>query len=318
MSTLYYEQLALSWNPESKNERLFRLIATIVVFVMFAVGVGMSYVDVPKERRETRTVIPPRIASFMLDKKKKAPPKIEKPKPKPKPKPVEKPVVPKSLKKPSELEKPLTVSQQKARDKAAESGLLALSNELSDLMDTSDLTKQVSATGISTSASTRVAATQNSALLTDSVNKGSNGVNANEYATVVAKSSLSSREITQVRQALVAESSSAGRPGGDGRKKGAGGGRAEEDITIVFDQNKSKLYSMYERERRKNPGLKGKIVLEITIAASGKVTAVKILSSELNSPELESRLISRIKLINFGHQNVESVTVTYPIEFLPS
>ena len=78
------------------------------------------------------------------------------------------------------------------------------------------------------------------------------------------------------------------------------------------------MYSIYNRARRTNPSLKGKIVLEITILPSGKVSNVKIVSSELNDKKLESRLVSRIKLFNFGARDVKAVTVTYPIEFLPS
>ena len=85
-----------------------------------------------------------------------------------------------------------------------------------------------------------------------------------------------------------------------------------------MDLNKSKLHSLYRRARRHNPGLKGKIVLEITILASGKVSVVTIKSSELNDPALESRLIARVKQFDFGVQNLKTVTVTFPVEFLPS
>ncbi|MCK4708418.1 MAG: energy transducer TonB, partial [Gammaproteobacteria bacterium] len=94
--------------------------------------------------------------------------------------------------------------------------------------------------------------------------------------------------------------------------------RAEEGITIVFDQHKSQLYTIYNRARRKNPGLKGKIVLEITVAPSGKVTKIRVISNQLNDSKLETRLVKRIKQFNFGAQLVEEITVTYPIEFLPS
>jgi len=81
---------------------------------------------------------------------------------------------------------------------------------------------------------------------------------------------------------------------------------------------KSKLYSLYNRARRKNPDLEGKIILEITIAASGKVTKVHIVSSELDDKNLEASIVKRIRAFNFGAQKVEAVTVTYPIDFLPS
>lgn len=86
----------------------------------------------------------------------------------------------------------------------------------------------------------------------------------------------------------------------------------------MFDRNKGILYKLYNHARRKNPGLKGKIVLRLTIAPSGKVNSIEIVSSELNDPKLETRLVRRIRNFDFGAKNVESMSVTYPIEFLPS
>ncbi|VAW87997.1 hypothetical protein MNBD_GAMMA17-1199, partial [hydrothermal vent metagenome] len=80
----------------------------------------------------------------------------------------------------------------------------------------------------------------------------------------------------------------------------------------------SKLFSIYNRERRTDPGLKGTIVLEIVIAPSGEVVEVRIVSSELNNSKLERRILSRIKQFNFGEKDVGTVTVSYPIEFIPS
>ena len=309
MTTAYYNHLALGWSPESKSDRQFNLMAAIAVVIMLTVGLVLSSINLPKEERQVRAAVPERIAKFIMEREK------PKPKPKqPKPQPVKPPSVKKMQKKPSELKKPVTKAQKKAREKAADSGLLALSNELADLMDTSDVSRQMGGS-VNTRAGAAKVASQDTSLLSDNVAKGSGGVSSDKYATTVARSNLSQREITQVKQSLLASDTKGGSSSGS---RSGGGYRAEEDVTIVFDQNKSVLYSLYERERRKNPGLKGKIVLEITIAPSGKVTAVKVVSSELNSPRLESRLVSRIKTFNFGEQPVKSITVTYPIEFLPS
>ena len=99
------------------------------------------------------------------------------------------------------------------------------------------------------------------------------------------------------------------------RKSGV---RSEESVTLVFDRNKSKLFALYNRARRKNPNLQGKVILELTIAPTGKVTKIIVVTSELNDKSLESRLLKRIKQFDFGAQAVEQVTVTYPVEFLPS
>ena len=63
--------------------------------------------------------------------------------------------------------------------------------------------------------------------------------------------------------------------------------------------------------------MSGKVVFEITIDPSGGVTNVKIVSSELNSPPLEKRLITLFKTFNFGAKEVETMVVTFPVDFLP-
>jgi len=317
VSPVYYEQLALDWSPESKSNKQFNLIALLIVMVMMLSGIIMSSIPVPQETREARRVVPERIANFIIEKKKPEPKKIV-PKPKPKPKPVPRPV-PKIKKVPKEkAQKPLTKSQKKAREKAAESGLLALGKELSDLMDTSDINTMVGGDIKSSSVSAATAASQNRALLIADASKGSSGINEAEYTAAVGQSQLSQREITQVKQSLLSPDALSKSSGSQANSSRSGGLRAEEDISIVFDQNKSKLYSIYNRARRTNPGLKGRIVLEITISPSGKVTNIKVVSSELGDAKLESRLVNRIKLFDFGAKKVDQVIVTYPIEFLPS
>ena len=313
MSSISYQQLALDWSPDNRSNRQFNLIAVIVVLVLMLAAVVVSSITVPEQKRETRNVVPERIAKFIIEKKKPEP-KIVKPKPKPKPKLKPKPEVKKPAKEKSK--KPLTKIQKKAREKAAESGLLALSNELSDLMDTSDVSSMVGGNVKKGAASP--AASQNKAILMAGASKGSSGVDAEQYTTTLAKTQLSQREITQVKQSLIATDVKSSATASSKGKPRAAGVRAEEDITIVFDQNKSKLYSIYNRARRSNPNLKGKIILEITIAPSGKVVNISMVSSGLNDPKLESRLIKRIKQFDFGAQKVEQIVVTYPIEFLPS
>ena len=311
MTAVTYHDLALEWNPRRSGDSSFNLLAISVLAILLIIGFLFSSIEVPREERTIR-VVPERIAQFITEKEKPKPivkPEPEKPKPKPKP-------VIKKIPEKTET-KPLTKSQEKAREKAADSGLLALSNDLVDLMDTSAVSAMVSGKVKNASSATKEASTVNKQLLMADAGKGSGGVDSGQYTSISSKTNLSSREITKVKESLLV---------GDAKKadqskaKSARSGnvRAEEEITIVFDQNKSKLYSIYNRARRSNPGLKGKIVLEITIEPNGKVSEVRVISSELNDKNLESSLLSRIKLFNFGEGNVKAVTVTYPIEFLPS
>ena len=59
-------------------------------------------------------------------------------------------------------------------------------------------------------------------------------------------------------------------------------------------------------------------MLKLTIEPSGQVTVCEIVSSELGSPGLERKIVQRVKLFNFGAAEVQTVTVTYPIEFFPA
>lgn len=102
--------------------------------------------------------------------------------------------------------------------------------------------------------------------------------------------------------------------GGDTRTKG----RSIEEIQLIMDRNKGGLYAIYNRALRRNPALQGKVVLKLTIAPSGAVTGCEIVSSELRDPELERKVIARVKLINFGAKDVPSITINYPIYFAPA
>jgi TonB family protein len=116
-----------------------------------------------------------------------------------------------------------------------------------------------------------------------------------------------------VTSSIPSRSSSSKRTGG-----GRSAGRGEEEIERVFQKNKGAIFSLYNRALRKDPSLQGKVVLELTIAPSGKVVKCRIVSSELNDPALERKLVTRVKLFRFAAKDVAQVTVSYPIDFLPS
>jgi len=311
MTAMTYHDLALEWHPRRSGDKSFTVLALSVLAGFLALALLISSMELPHEERTVR-VVPERIAQFILEQEKPKP--IVKPEPE-KPKPILKPVIKKI---PEKTEtKPLTKSQQQAREKAADSGLLALSNDLVDLMDTSAVNSMLSGKVSAAGNASQQASSVNKNLLMAETGKGGVSVDGGKYTAIASKTALGTREITQVKASLVTGESTKTDASKTGRST-SGSIRADEEITIVFDQNKSKLYSLYSRARRANPGLKGKIVLQITIEPTGKVSQVKILSSELNDTNLESSLISRIKLFDFGARSVQPVTVTYPIEFLPS
>ena len=94
--------------------------------------------------------------------------------------------------------------------------------------------------------------------------------------------------------------------------------RSREEIEMVFDQNKGAIYALYSRALRKNPALRSKLVLRLTIAPNGTVTMCEVVSSELNDEELERKLVQRVKLFRFEAKDVEPITTTKPIDFFPA
>ena len=96
-------------------------------------------------------------------------------------------------------------------------------------------------------------------------------------------------------------------------------GRTDEEIQIVFDRYKAALYRIYNRALRKDPTLRGKILLRISIEPNGAVSLCKVESTDLASPELVAKIVERIKRFNFGpKEDVPKLTILYPIDFLPA
>ena len=94
--------------------------------------------------------------------------------------------------------------------------------------------------------------------------------------------------------------------------------RSREEIELIFDRNKGAIYALYSRALREQPELQGKMVLEFTISPTGEVTMCRVVSSELNDPELEKKIVARVRLFRFEAKDVETITTTKPIDFFPA
>ena len=58
--------------------------------------------------------------------------------------------------------------------------------------------------------------------------------------------------------------------------------------------------------------------MKLNIAPGGNVVDHRIESSELRTPELEAKLLARIRQFDFGAKDVDVMIVTWPVDFLPS
>ena len=239
-----------------------------------------------------------------------------------------------------------------ARRKAAGIGLLAMSNDLQELHGAPmavQLAPVKQGPGVGTGVGVGVGAGNEAgvpvrAMITSNATNGSGGINTAAYSKNTGGGGLAGRSTTMV--AGVAGGGGGGGYGGGGVRgrdgngtgNGPGGGsggpggggngaiqrggsgkasRSIEDVKLVFERNKGAIYAIYNRMLREEPSLQGKIVLKLTIAPSGAADC-QIVSSELKTPELESKLLARVRTFDFGSKDVEVLIINWPVDFLPS
>ncbi|MEE4312765.1 MAG: AgmX/PglI C-terminal domain-containing protein [candidate division KSB1 bacterium] len=71
--------------------------------------------------------------------------------------------------------------------------------------------------------------------------------------------------------------------------------RRPEDVVRVVQSHKLALQDCYKQVLRDDPTIRGKIIIRFTIDPEGRVIDAEMVSSSLNSPEMEGCIINRIK-----------------------
>ncbi len=314
MSTaICYHSPDLPWTASKEDADRFQRTLVTVSAIILILAIVVPYLPVFEQEKPLEMEVPPRYAKLILERKAPPPPppppprQIEK-KPEPKVKKETKPE--KQPKVVNSKPKPVTEKRAAARKKASRSGLLAFSSEISSLKENAAVASIKKAQTVAGAG--RQAKTER-AILTSSYAHGSKGIKTAHLSRDTGTTQLAGRETTQVKQAI------AGDLQRQPSRKSAGGLplRSDESIQLVFDRNKGKLYSLYNRALRKDSTLKGKVVLRLTILPSGEVSAIEIVSSDLEAPKLERKLKARIRMFDFGAAEVAETTVTYPIDFFP-
>ncbi|HEX2584234.1 MAG TPA: AgmX/PglI C-terminal domain-containing protein [Steroidobacteraceae bacterium] len=293
---MYYRQYDLPWSPKEEVEARFRRVVRNSLIVFAIIGLLIPFLPTPK-RDTAPAALPERVVNLVLEQRKPPPP----------PKPLEKKEEPKPEK---VKEEPKPVDKQVEAKKKAEKAMKVF-DDLKDLRDnTFDKAQQANNL---TNAVTNARSERN--MITSATGATSGGINSAGLSRGYGSGSgpLGGHNTTQV-------TSNIGAGMGPETRKGTGkkGGRDESEVRQILDSNKGAVYALYSRALRDNPDLQGKVVLEINIAPTGEVTGCRIVSSDLKDPELEKKLVARIKLIHFPPRDVDALTVSYPIEFLPS
>lgn len=296
------------WDQWSDDDVRFKRIIKRSLLAFAIIGVLIPWLPVMKPEPLEPVKVPDRIAKMLLD---------NRPAHVPRKKVVEQvpdePVKPEVKKtRPEKVTKKQTVKparkRESVKDKVSKVGLLALSQELADIQAMAPTPAQQVKT-MRRAAQAKTAAPRSaqahsvaktSAGLGEKLNIGSN------------KTKLSDRSLSRVDmpEAVSREIAREGLPNTRAR--------TESEVSLVLARSKSSFDILYNRELRKRPGIKGRVLFEIKIAPSGRVLSCRIIESELASAKLERRLILKIKSLDFGAKDVDTTIINYPLEFSPA
>lgn len=326
----------LPWSISEEDEARFRRILRRVLIACVVFALIMPWLPVPKVDRSKEEEVPPRLAKLLLEREAPPPaPVVRKPEPEaPAAKPQPEATKPEPKKPPvTEARKPEPAKApgeriEAARRKASGVGLLAMKDELADLRGApvaAQLQKDIKpGPGVGSGSGPGVGAGRSAglparSLITSNATGGSGGINTSSLSRDTGGGGLAGRSTTAVQGVMGGEGGGGAGAGGTLRRGASGkASRSIEDIKLVFDRNKGSIYAIYNRALREDPTLQGKVVVKLTIAPSGQVSDCQLVSSELRAPDLERKLLVRIKQFDFGARAVDTMVVTYPIDFLPS
>jgi len=276
-------------------------------------GVVLNGIQLPEIVQKSLVDVSPRLAKLILEKQKVKPP------PKPKAPLPEKEKQAEKKKEPPKPKKKEEVKKESARDVARKSGLIALADELDDLREIFDLGDVALPQQTAGSEAVKIASASD--LLGSSATQSSGGIQTDTLNRNLKTSELAQRQTTNVQSKIDTSNDKLARASTTQKSKSTSrstGKRSADEIERVFQKNKGGIFNIYNRALRKNPLLSGQVVVELTIDPNGKVIRVDILSSELGDEALERKLVLKIKRFKFSKANVAEITVTYPIEFVPS
>jgi hypothetical protein len=325
---------AMPWNL-GESDRRYRRALTTAMLLSLLLGIVIQMVVVPKPVRPAVVHIPERLA-MMVRKEHKKPEPVKKAKgEKKEEKKAEKTQTAKAQEQPTqERLKAAPAEQAAAPKKTVNTGVLAFKEAFKDLIDETQVARLGTEARVINNANQTGQALASRSLV--SMQGGGGGSGNGAYSRNVGSGGIGNAAVGR----------SIGGGGGSGaRIGGAGGGfaqvksgiaasgqkeakpvsaggrpaRTDEEIQLLFDRYKAALYRIYNTELRKDPTLRGKMVLRITIEPGGEVSACGVESCDMKAPEFSAQIVERVRKFNFGPKDgVPKMTILYPIDFLPA
>ncbi|HEY0684829.1 MAG TPA: AgmX/PglI C-terminal domain-containing protein [Steroidobacter sp.] len=320
ISKLPAYKASMPWTRGGEEDKRFRKSAATALLLCLIFALIVPHIPLPTRILKPEAEVPERIVRLLIESRPKPPVQArEQPKPKPQEKPVEqKPTkeAPKLAAKPEkEVPEPAAGEGPKV---AAEQGILAFREKFAGMQQDQALARLGSQAQINNASDSGPV---QRAMLTTNAPGSSGGINLASLSRGVGgtggNGGMANVQVTRVTSGI----GGIGKPGADRPLSGDGVGpsRTDEEIQIVFDRYKASLYRLYNKELRKDPTLRGQMVLHLTIEADGSVSMCALQSSDMNAPELSAQVVDRVRTINFGpKEGVPAITILYPIDFLPA
>lgn len=312
-------KLVMPWAREGEEDKRFRKSVAAALLLAITFSVVVPYIPLPVRLTADGTVVPERVVRLLMEER-PAPPASPKEEPKPKMRePVaETPQAQPSPQRVAKVEK--KVEEAVPETPAKEEGILAFRSKLSAVKEDQVLSRLGQQARIDNSDYNSAGRAERS-MLTTSAPGSSGGINLSSLSRGTGGGSgngggMAGVQVTRASSAIAA----VGVPGGDRPLSGDGASpaRSDEEIQIVFDRYKAALYRLYNKELRKDPTLKGQVVLRLTIEPDGSVSMCELKSSDMAAPELTAQVVDRVKTFDFGAKAVPAITILYPIDFLPA
>jgi hypothetical protein len=313
--------LVMPWTRRGEDDRRYRKSLAMSLLVCLLLAVVFPMIDLPLPEPDEVVEVPDRLVRMMMKERPRPPtPPREELKPKPQEeqvaqKPVEKEIKPKPVT-PDKVEpEPVEVAKSEPEP---EQGILAFREKLASFKE-ARVTDRIGLKSRINDADEASAGRPERSMLTSNAPGSSGGINLaalSRNAGGGGGGAGGGMQGVKVGRAT----SSIGGVGTADRPLASGGraGRTDEEIQIVFDRYKAALYRLYNRELRKDPTLRGQMVLRLTIEPDGSVSMCQLQASDMNAPDLSAQVVDRVRTINFGAKDVDPITILYPIDFLPA
>jgi outer membrane biosynthesis protein TonB len=318
--------LVMPWARGCEEDRRFLKSLGSSLATALAVILMVSMVAIPIQTREQELELPERVAKLVRQERQLPPPPPpmpepevteEQPEPEPEPELVEE--LPDEPAPVTNEEPQLAQEQPDTRQQVKSKGILAFRDSFASRADVRP-SAQLGLDASISNAGAEGTGRPERMMVTTSAPGSSGGINLADISRDFGGGGNGSGG-GMAGVAVTRVASSIGGAEGPDRPLAAGvsAGRTDEEIQIVFDRYKAALYRLYNRELRRDPTLRGQIVLRLTIEPDGSVSMCELHSSSMEAPELAGQVVERVRSFDFGaKEDIVAITIIYPIDFLPA